>query len=106
MSEGPYRWRIVQSKWGLRAAPWTGSVGIEVDDDSTEAPSLVCWVYRGWPSSVPALIAAAPAMAEALSRFVREIDHAVLVERDLPMSPLADALRDALAALALARGEP
>lgn len=42
------RWRIVENKWNLKAAPWRGAIGIEEVDNELAVPALVCWFTCGW----------------------------------------------------------
>ncbi len=42
------RWRVIENKWNLASAPWSGAVGIEEDDKDLAVPAIVCWFTRGW----------------------------------------------------------
>ena len=46
------RWRPVQNEYNLKAAPWHGGQGIELDDERLYVPSLICWIYRGHPEEL------------------------------------------------------
>ena len=85
---------------------WMGGTHIaNVEPDSIPAIALQSFAADQPLALARSSSSAERGMREALEGFVAKIDPAILVERDLPMSPLADELRAALAALSARAGE-
>lgn len=73
-------------------------------DDTTETALVIVRYPRDEDMPLLQAMTAAPALLAALKAIVAKIDPAILVERDLPNSEMADEYRAAEAAIAQAEG--